>query len=698
MKNILILILISLNISNSQIANDNHIYIENQNHIGCGKYHSFEKIKNHQSFELQNAIDFPRRNYNILQIDLELDWINPLSSDSTFGEDRKWTGFERITLVVDSSNTKIIEFDASNLKIDNIKEIKSNNEFTFENKNSLIINFNNNLQVGDTLIFEIDYTYMGSDDVGFLLVKKGDAPERLAYTMSQPYDARHWLICNDYPYEKQMFTLKLKVPKDFIGASNGLYKDIIEKDDYTEFQWEHQYPIASYLMVVNASKFYTYDYKVARIENPFDSILIDNYIWEGDLTKEPSDPQWAPDASITLNQIPDMVEYFQEIYGPYPFEKFGTVTVEKFWAAGMEHQSIQTIRRSFLNGGWGLLVHELAHMWLGDLVSPTSWRDIWLNEGGAQWAEAIWQGVLQEDGYNYKMNDIKQFYFKNAPGIAQPPIYLDDIESTVFGNNRWYIIYQKSSWIYHQLRNFIGEEEFFQILKEYLKEYAYQSVNGEQFISFFEQRATNPLVPIRKFFDQFLYSAGHPMISFRYEIESNNEGNSLINLELEQIQKTYNIRHPLTLDSYEFPLVIDIFKDGEITKDTIIVKNELEYHQFKLTFVPDSIVPNEAFSFFQLVKYASSVKQTQEISEMKCFPNPLIINQEINIELNVDKSNYYELDLLNIQGEKVQNLYKGFIPEGIFTHKSMIKSELSSGIYFLTVVGDKQKAFKIIVE
>ncbi len=674
-----------------------NIFNDENNHSGCGKFHSFNKIKEYQSFELQNAIDFPRRNYDILQIDLELDWTNPLSSDSTFGEDRIWTAFERITLVIDSANTNSIEFDASYLRIDNVKEINSNYEYTYENINSLKILYKNDLKIGDTLIFEINYTYLGLKDEGFILVKKGDAPERLAFTMSQPYDARFWLVCNDYPYEKQMFTLKLKVPKDFVGASNGLYKNIIETDEYNEFHFEHQYPIASYLMVANASKFYTYEYKAPRIENPNDSILLDNYIWEQDYKKAEDAPAWHLDASITLSQIPDMIVHFQELFGPYPFEKFGTVTVEKFWAAGMEHQSIQTIRRQFLNGEWGLLVHELAHMWLGDLVTPTSWRDLWLNEGGAMWSEALWAGVLQDNAYDDRMIYIKNFYFRYAPGIEQPPIYLDDIESTVFGNNRWYIIYQKSSWIYHQLRNFIGEEEFFTILRSYLQEFAYQSIDGEQFIKYFEERAKNPVIPIRKFFDQFLYSAGHPMITFDYDILTENENDALVNISISQIQKTIENKHNLTLDEYEFPLLIDIYKDGIITKDTIIIKNENENIQFNLSFVPDSIVPNEAFSFFQLVDLSSSIRKKEDVSEMLCYPNPLVLNQEFNIELSVDKSNLYTIDLLNIQGEMVDVIYSGYIPQGMFSHKSTLKSELPNGIYFLRVVGDSQKVFKIIL-
>jgi aminopeptidase N len=661
-------------------------------HDGCGKFHDFKNIK---SYELNSAIEFNRRNYDILQIDLEMDWRNPLNAETTVGTDRYWSANEKITLVIDSANTRKIEFDVKSIRIDSVKLSNKNYKFNFINNLKLELTFQENLIVGDTLIFDIGYTYIGKENIGFVLVGKEDAPERLAYTMSQPNDARYWVVCNDNPYEKQMFTLRLKVPSEFIGASSGLYKEKNFNKDYNEFYWEHEYPIASYLMVANASKFYTYENKVARIENNQDSILIDNYIWEVDYTLSDDDGSKYY-ADNTLDVLPDMITYFQTLFGPYPFEKFGTVVVEKFWAAGMEHQSIQTIRRRALNGEDGLLAHELAHMWLGDLVTPTSWRDIWLNEGGAQWSEALWMGNNNDSLYNYKMVDIKNYYIKYAPGIAQPPIYLDDIESTVFGNNRWYIIYQKSSWIYHQLRNFIGKEEFFEILKDYLQEYAYTSIDGEVMIKYFEDRASNPLIPIRKFFDQFLYSAGHPIIDFRYEILPDGD-KFIFNMNVKQIQKNDTKKHPKTLDMYEFPLVIDYYKDGNLYKDTLIVDEEYKVNSIELDFQPDSVRLNEAFSFFQTNSIILNVNSRIEVSGLKSYPNPIINSEVLNIDVEIEKNGFYSIDIIDFTGTIRYSVFEGNLVEGTFSHSTNLPKGLNKGVYFIRVNGINQKVSKLII-
>lgn len=668
----------------------------NHEHIGCGKYHSYKAIKN---YELLNAQDFPRRNYDILEIEFNVDWTNPLSSIGNTGASRIWTANEVIKLRIDSSNTNKLVFDKVSQRIENLVIRNFSEDYTYSDEDKLTIYFEEYLEVGSELEIEFDFTYLGTGNVGFLLVDKPKAPEKLAYTMSQPYDARHWIVCNDHPYEKQMFKLNLKLPLGFIGASNGLVKNIAEYDDYVEYSWEHEHPIPSYLMVINASKFFRYDYKVPRIENPNDSILLDNYVWQIDYTRDDEDASNFF-ADKTLNVIPDMTIYFQELFGPYPFEKFGTVTVEDFWAAGMEHQSIQTIRRQLLNGDYPVLVHELGHMWLGDLVTPTSWRDLWMNEGGAQWSEALWEGYLrgEVDGYQYKMIDIKRFYLKNSGALTQDPIYLYDIESTVFGNNRWYIIYQKSSWIYHQLSNFIGKEEFFKILNEYFEEYAYQSIDGETFISFFEERASNPIIPLRKFFDQFLYSAGHPIVNLNYSI-AQSESNFEVEINLEQIQERIGSKNLLFLDLYEFPFVIDFYNENQIAYRDTIIMNEKEFlKSYNLDFSPDKIEINENFTFFQLANITSSVNTKNNIEEFSVSPMPIQKEKHFNIKMNININGFYNISLYNIQGQKIENIFSSHLNSGMFELNTKINSELNTGIYFIKLEGPEITSQKIIIE
>ena len=670
--------------------------IFNEEIIGCGKYNTYKSLKNLEYLEAKN---YPKRNYDIQEITLNADWRNPLSSEGLSLESRTWTANEIIKIKIDSANTNKIEFDLRNIRVDNLVINNFSEKYSYNVDNALFIEFEKNLDKDLELQIEINYTYIGTDNIGFVLVDTSKAPERLAYTMSQPNDARNWIICNDNPYEKQMFKLNLKVPRGFVGASNGVVKEMIENQNFTEYKWEHPYPISSYLMVINASKYYRFDLKAPRVENPADSILLDNYVWADDYTKSDDDKSLYF-ADKTLDVLPEMLVYLQSLFGKYPFEKFGTVTVENFWAAGMEHQSIQTIRRSLLNGDDLVLIHELSHMWLGDMVTPTSWRDISMSEGGAQWSEALWEGYVAKDesAYQYKMVDIKRYFLNLSGPFTIEPIYLYDIESTVFGGNRWFIIYQKASWIYHQLMNFIGKEEFFKILNEYFQEYAYQSIDGEQFISFFEARATNPAMPIRKFFDQFLYAAGHPLIDFRYEIKQN-ESDYKIDISLEQIQNKITKKHPKCLDLYEFPFVINFYKNSQIAYKDTITMNELKFeNSYNLDFQPDSLNIDNNFSFFQLANIISSVSINAKENHFTISPMPIDLSQDFHLSVNINKSSIYNIKIIDINGQTIEELYSNFISAGNFILNSKIKSSLSTGIYFIKIEGAETFVEKIIVK
>ncbi|HOM05240.1 MAG TPA: hypothetical protein PLU67_07090, partial [Candidatus Kapabacteria bacterium] len=151
------------------------------------------------------------RNYDVLRYDLELDWTEALSSEPIKFE---FTGKNKITVKITEPNTNMIEFDAINLVINSLS-INSIPVSIFDYSQGLIsIPFENNLNIGDTVEVIIDYKFVGPDTLGFYLFPKdmpvGYGPsgemvytqERIAYTMSEPEDARYWMPCNDRPNDK----------------------------------------------------------------------------------------------------------------------------------------------------------------------------------------------------------------------------------------------------------------------------------------------------------------------------------------------------------------------------------------------------------------------------------------------------------------------------------------------------------------
>ena len=135
------------------ISYSNDIFDED--HLGCGKFNSYKSLKN---YEFQSAINFPRRNYDIELIELNVDWTNPLSSIGVTGDSRTWSAEEIIHLKIDSSITNTIEFDMLNIRVDNIEIIDFNKNYNVNTENNLIIDFEENLELNSELKIKINYT------------------------------------------------------------------------------------------------------------------------------------------------------------------------------------------------------------------------------------------------------------------------------------------------------------------------------------------------------------------------------------------------------------------------------------------------------------------------------------------------------------------------------------------------------------
>ena len=157
----------------------------------------------------------PSRGYDVLRYDLFMDWTNPLKTSSESGSDRFFTGVQTITLRLDSSIT-LLPLHSTEMRIDSAfvngtRSTLANQSIT--DNETVYIPLPASVRKNDTMNVRLHYTYIGTgndnDGTGFLLYRKGRLgavragndsvfiPERLAYTMSEPYGARRWMPCND---------------------------------------------------------------------------------------------------------------------------------------------------------------------------------------------------------------------------------------------------------------------------------------------------------------------------------------------------------------------------------------------------------------------------------------------------------------------------------------------------------------------
>ncbi len=197
------------------------------------------------------------------------------------------------------------------------------------------------------------------------------------FVASEPYGAMGWYPVNDHPLDKATYELRVTVPADYVVAANGTLQQTATQGQQVTYHWTSRDPIASYLVTVAIDQF------ASSTDTGPDGLPLRFYY--------PPDREQAVLADFA--RTGEMIAFFSELFGPYPFEAYGAVVVDADLPFALETQTLSLFGRNWLTGtGWAeeAVVHELAHQWFGNSVSLGRWSDIWLNEGFATYASWLW--------------------------------------------------------------------------------------------------------------------------------------------------------------------------------------------------------------------------------------------------------------------------------------------------------------------
>ncbi len=198
------------------------------------------------------------------------------------------------------------------------------------------------------------------------------------YVASEPTGAAAWYPVNDHPLDKASYTLRITVPEDYVVAANGILTETVERDGTLTYVWEAEQPMASYLVTVAIDE----DFVRQELEGP-GGLPIRNYF--------PAD--LADEGAQDFARTGEMIAYFNEIFGPYPFAAYGVVVADTEFPFALETQTLSLFSRGWVEPPGSIeevVAHELAHQWFGNSVSLGRWSDIWLNEGFATYASWLW--------------------------------------------------------------------------------------------------------------------------------------------------------------------------------------------------------------------------------------------------------------------------------------------------------------------
>lgn len=487
---------------------------------------------------------------------------------------------------------------------------------------------------------------------------------RVTFTMSEPYRAREWWPCKQSLKDKiDSADIWITIPEGLKAGSNGILQTTNPMPgNKRRYQWKTAYPIAYYLISAAVAPYTEYSFYTKL--SATDSVLVQNYIYVN--------PKFLAENRRRIDSTGIMIQFLSGLFGDYPFkkEKYGHCIVPLF--GGMEHQTMTT-QGDF---GHSLTVHELAHQWFGDHVTCATWKDIWLNEGFASYAEYLFEERYRTPAEAYEHMRIFHDRALKAPFAA---IYVDDTTNPtrIFDGG---LTYSKAAAVIHMLRFVMdNDDKFFELLQRYQQQFAFGNATTEDFRLLAEQVTGLNLFP---FFNQWIYKQGHPVYTATW-----NQVFDRVFIKIRQEGAA-----PLSQNVFETPLELKLSSAGKDTlvKVEVSTDSQVYYFNWNQTMLGMSIDPgNHILNDVKNITHDGTLGLNEVISnDIIAYPNPSNGDWYV-IGLNTD----YYMTVTDINGRTLWRQNNGNIRA-----ISIPTATFANGMYILQLYDreEKVKTFKLI--
>ncbi len=561
-------------------------------------------------------------------------------------------------------------------------EMKSSgNKITFDLLNNMVVDsikFNGQLVSFTHLTDEIDITLpvtLNANDLSSISIAYHGAPQSngfgafeqtthngnpIIWTLSEPYGAYTWWPCKQSLIDKaDSVDVIVNTLQGNKVASNGILISTENTTMGVSYHWKHKHPIATYLIA-----FAVTNYQELQTEVPVDG---QNPIQIIDYFYPEKSSQWIANQQNVVNAM----KAYNDLFITYPFadEKYGHAQFG--WSGGMEHQTM-----SFMyDNSEMLVVHELAHQWFGDYITCGSWADIWINEGFATYCE----GLYLE--YTYGASAFKNWRVSEVSQItsqAGGSVYCTDTASVdAIFNGR--LSYAKGGEVLHMLRKQIGDEAFFQGIKNYLNDPALANgfAKTQDFKAHMELAADSTLT---EFFNDWIYGQGYPKYKITWQAIDNT-----VWTRIEQTQSHASVSF--------FEMKIPV-RFSSATKDTIVWFQNTQNNQllsanigFKATQA--AFDPNSEITARYNTITSGQLLSVDEISSglISVYPNP---SEDGTVKVKSEKE-IKELNVFTVVGNKVLTINKLGLESDF---------NLTNGIYIVKIelIDGSLETVKVVVK
>ncbi|MEV5956959.1 M1 family metallopeptidase [Streptomyces sp. NPDC051987] len=328
------------------------------------------------------------------------------------------------------------------------------------------------LPLNGPIVFGSDYGWMKTPDGVFVAC--------------EPNAASTWFPSSDHPSDKATYDIRIKAPEGLTAVSNGRLVSTYDKGGSTYTHWHEGRPMATYLATATIGKF---DVRTGKTPSGIPIYVA-------------IDPVLANSNSVDVYAVTAAAtDYWSQLFGPYPFEETGAI-VDDMPEAGFSLE-VQSKPAYSAVRSETTIVHELAHQWFGDSVSVAQWKDVWLNEGFATYAQWLW---AEHQGTRSAHDSFLAAYNSRA---ADNPFWqitvADPQRDTMFAS----AVYQRGAMTLQMLRERIGDTAFFKLLPAWTKLHRYGNADTADFVRLAERVSGQQLDDL---FRTWLFTTGKPAL------------------------------------------------------------------------------------------------------------------------------------------------------------------------------------------
>ncbi|WP_053383414.1 M1 family metallopeptidase [Leucobacter celer] len=297
--------------------------------------------------------------------------------------------------------------------------------------------------------------------------------ENGALVAAQPTGAPSWFPCNDRIDDRARYTISLTVESGFFVAATGVPGPVTRRAGARRWTFESDVPTATYLVAVHVGEYAEYPLGLGLGGGRLDGRLL-------------TAPAQSEATLRAFAPVSEMIRVFEEWFGPYPQHDLTIVVTEEDLEIPLESQGLVTFGINHnAPEEQRLIAHELAHQWFGNSVGIAKWRDIWLNEGFACFAEWVWS----EAAGGPSIAQLAEEHHARIAELPQDLLLADPGPADMFDDR----VYKRGALLLEAVRRTMGIEAFRGLLHAWATGNEHRLVESTRFIELAESLSPVPL-------------------------------------------------------------------------------------------------------------------------------------------------------------------------------------------------------------